>query len=714
MNKPLSKIIFVLLLSPFFVLAATSSFTVTQTVTAPPDVGPIEPKPVLTISNVVITASTTKADLTWQTSNSANCFISYGTTTNYDLGVVNEAGPLSSHALSLTGLTPSKTYHFQISCTDSYIQSITSPDYSFSTLEMPPPALPLNVIGLITTPAVEKITLGWQMPQDPSIVRVKIYRSGTFYPQSPSEGSLIYDSDGLELSYADNNLIAGKRYYYTAFSFNAANANSSGAVGDDIPLAAPQEEPVEPIVPTPEVPSEGAAGPGSSGGGMSPGSATSTKFLDSETKYTKEQEQKLKDLDFLNFDFLQGKDNLNSGKISNIKAGDRLEIEIDSTQIPDFVKSVLVMFEKDDKRFTFLLQKDTQGKLRSDLMVPLDKRGAYKVTIFLIDKDNNIVKKIQGEMEVLNPGFLRIKVPDNFWKKSLIFLINLSNHPLFWPSLIILAILSFLYRRAMQLKALRSMKRTSIEGGGAKMPGSNIALAPCNVLEFNAVSLVGSIMLTWKNPPAKFGRKIKIVRGQGEHIVDVLSGDLVYEAAISGEAEQFIDSTPRESAMLFYTAFVCDDGGQWSSGALAWAKPLLSAGESIGATSDLPYVKDHPALLESSLQNSGVGARFSDLSFFQNDQNIESAKGPIASASMVLEIMASQKDIPVNIKSVILELFFGGRKSFLLLGRNIKDIMHCSLFLPPGREGEFAVKVYSISLEKKISLESPGKIIITK
>ena len=136
MNKPLSKIIFVLLLSPFFVLAVTSSFTVTQTVTAPPDVGPIEPKPVLTISNVVITASTTKADLTWQTSNSANCFISYGTTTNYDLGVVNEAGPLSSHALSLTGLTPSKTYHFQISCTDSYIQSITSPDYSFSTLEI--------------------------------------------------------------------------------------------------------------------------------------------------------------------------------------------------------------------------------------------------------------------------------------------------------------------------------------------------------------------------------------------------------------------------------------------------------------------------------------------------------------------------------------------------------------------------------------------------
>lgn len=715
MGKILRTILFFFFILPTVVLAtttATTSFTVTQQVSEPSggsNPPPPPPPPALTISSINSSPALNKIDISWQTSNAANCYVSYGQTAAYGLGPIFSAGAITTHTVSLSGLLSDTTYHFQISCTDSNAQSAVSSDYSAKTSA---PPLPSNILGINVVAGIKKLTLSWTMPNDPNIVRVKIYRSNSFYPQNPSEGVLIYDSDGSELSYINNNLIAGTRYYFTAFSFDSLGRNSTGAVGDGVPLAE-EEEPVEPIVPVvPVVPPD--QGPGTPEGGiMSPGSGTSSRFLDKETKYTQEQKEKLKDIDFLKFDFFQGKDNLNAGALSKIKAGDKLEIAIDQTQIPDFVKSVLVMFEKDDKRFTFLLQKDTQGKLRSDLMVPMDKRGAYKVTIFLIDKDNNIVKKIQGEMEVLNPGFLRIKMPEDFWKKALNLLIETSRSPAFWPIIIILGLVIFVLQRMAQLRALRSMKRTIIESGGSKIGGNSIVLAPCNILEFGAVSLVGSVMLTWKNPPEKFGKNIKIIKSNSSHRIDHQGGSVVYEGLVHGPAEQFIDNTARDAQMIYYSAFISDENGQYSSGALAWAKPLMSAGEEIIKQVSLPYAKNQKRQFEVPVQAS-EGVNFSDLSFFQNDQNIDGAKGPVASSSFALEIIAGESSVPALVKILILEVLLGGRSSFLLLGRGVKGVLHCSFFLPATRETEMALKIHSLDQNYQIVHESSGKITISK
>jgi lysophospholipase L1-like esterase len=68
----------------------------------------------------------------WQTNNKASSQVDYGATTDYGSNVA-DAATLTSHSLTLTGLTPNTTYHYQVSGTDTFGQSAASADATFTT-----------------------------------------------------------------------------------------------------------------------------------------------------------------------------------------------------------------------------------------------------------------------------------------------------------------------------------------------------------------------------------------------------------------------------------------------------------------------------------------------------------------------------------------------------------------------------------------------------
>src|SRR5206468_829176 len=77
------------------------------------------PPPALQISNVQTSSvGSSSAVITWATNNSATSRVDYGTSTAYGSNVA-DAATLTSHSLTLTGLTPSTTYHYQVSGTDT-------------------------------------------------------------------------------------------------------------------------------------------------------------------------------------------------------------------------------------------------------------------------------------------------------------------------------------------------------------------------------------------------------------------------------------------------------------------------------------------------------------------------------------------------------------------------------------------------------------------
>ncbi|MFA5742555.1 MAG: hypothetical protein WCX77_02170 [Candidatus Paceibacterota bacterium] len=86
------------------------------------------------ISNVVATpTSGTTATITWQTNENSLTWLNYGTTTAYGQQV-KTASYTSSHSASLTGLTASTIYHYQVKSQDSSINSTVAADKTFTTL----------------------------------------------------------------------------------------------------------------------------------------------------------------------------------------------------------------------------------------------------------------------------------------------------------------------------------------------------------------------------------------------------------------------------------------------------------------------------------------------------------------------------------------------------------------------------------------------------
>jgi phosphodiesterase/alkaline phosphatase D-like protein len=117
------------------------------------------PPPALQISGVQATSNgTTSATVTWQTNNASNSRVDYGTTTGYGSAVTN-ASSASAHTISLSGLTPNTTYHYKVTSVDSFTQTTSSADATFTTTA--PPLLQISAVqatGIGTTSA----TITWQ------------------------------------------------------------------------------------------------------------------------------------------------------------------------------------------------------------------------------------------------------------------------------------------------------------------------------------------------------------------------------------------------------------------------------------------------------------------------------------------------------------------------------------------------------------------------
>lgn len=101
--------------------SSTVSFTVPDT-TAP------------TISNVVSSSvSQNTATITWTTSEAADSQVKYGTTSSYASTTTLDTTKVTSHSVTLSGLTASTTYHYQVVSKDAAGNAVSSTDATFTT-----------------------------------------------------------------------------------------------------------------------------------------------------------------------------------------------------------------------------------------------------------------------------------------------------------------------------------------------------------------------------------------------------------------------------------------------------------------------------------------------------------------------------------------------------------------------------------------------------
>lgn len=196
------------------------------------------------ITNVqAVSITQTGATITWDTLGTmTDSKVEYGTQQAYG-SVKTDATLTTNHAIVLTGLTKGTLYHYRVTSTDTGSQSVTSTDFTFTTLTDTTP--PANVSSLTATPGDSVVTLNWNNPTDPDFVGVKLLRKTTSYPTDSNDGTLVYTGNGT--TKIDNGVTNGVTYYYAVFAYDDVPNYSSGAIANATPNGNADHTPPGPV-----------------------------------------------------------------------------------------------------------------------------------------------------------------------------------------------------------------------------------------------------------------------------------------------------------------------------------------------------------------------------------------------------------------------------------------------------------------------------------
>ncbi len=187
------------------------SFTTTGVATTP--------APVITaVASSGITS--TSATITWTTDESSSSQVLYGTTTAYGSQSPANNTLVTSHSVTLTGLTPGTTYDYAAVSTNSTGGSTTSANFTFSTAGSapPPPVISAVTAGAITSSSV---TITWTTDQASSS-QVKYGTTASYGSQSPLNSALV-TAHSVTLT----GLTPGTLYDFDVVSANSSNASAT-------------------------------------------------------------------------------------------------------------------------------------------------------------------------------------------------------------------------------------------------------------------------------------------------------------------------------------------------------------------------------------------------------------------------------------------------------------------------------------------------------
>ncbi|HYL62883.1 MAG TPA: choice-of-anchor D domain-containing protein [Candidatus Methylomirabilis sp.] len=193
------------------------------------------PAPVLQITNVVAASATPSASqILWTTNTAADSVVDYGTSTSYGSTTPTDPTMVTSHQVTLSGLTAGTTYYYQVRSTDSKNDHANSGGHSFKTAD------PAVVAPTITTPPTSQTVIAGQA------ATFTVVASGTapLSYQWQKNGANI--AGATAASYTTPATTAGD----SGSTFNVVVANSVGSVTSVTASLTVSAAPVAPTITT--------------------------------------------------------------------------------------------------------------------------------------------------------------------------------------------------------------------------------------------------------------------------------------------------------------------------------------------------------------------------------------------------------------------------------------------------------------------------------
>lgn len=164
------------------------------------------------ISAISASGSVTSASISWTTDVSANSSIEYGATDSYGSNK-SSSDLVTSHSLSLSGLSSNTTYHYRLASVDGSNNSISSGDNTFTTSEA-------GIVTSITTSSTtssSRVTPTPTLP--PDITPPTVYLANNF-TKPVAQTPLITGSatDDRNISKVEYSIDGGVNWYTAQFT----------------------------------------------------------------------------------------------------------------------------------------------------------------------------------------------------------------------------------------------------------------------------------------------------------------------------------------------------------------------------------------------------------------------------------------------------------------------------------------------------------------
>lgn len=165
------------------------------------------------ISNIVVSGVTaTSAVVSWSTNENATSAVDYGLTQSFEIGTVSDSALVSSHSLTLPGLSEGNGYYFRVRSSDESGNQGTSSTQSFATVDVTAPVIS-NIQAVDITTASARIT--WTTNE--SATSVVEYGKTTNYGFTKVSSELVTDHSVILTGLSDA----------TTFHFQVKSVDSS-------------------------------------------------------------------------------------------------------------------------------------------------------------------------------------------------------------------------------------------------------------------------------------------------------------------------------------------------------------------------------------------------------------------------------------------------------------------------------------------------------
>lgn len=229
-----------------------------------------------------------------------------------------------------------------------------------------------------------------------------------------------------------------------------------------------------------------------------------------------------------------------------------------------------------------------------------------------------------------------------------------------------------------------------------------------NAVNFRAFASEKTINLSWINPKDPNFAEVRVVRSAEFYPADHLDGVVVYQS----KAQGFVDTNVEVGKTYYYTLFVKDKNGNYSSGVVANAK----VGTIVGPNEPVPDVYD--SLPKAPFVHPAIEVlNFWDFDFIQDGKKI--SRHPMSAVEIDgeknLTISIDYDKIPEVLKSIIVTLRDpeDPTKVFSFILKVNKDkTLYTATIAPLGKSGNYATRIAIVDYKNRGLKATDGTVSV--